>query len=71
MSWLEKLLDKKNIISTRKASIPEGIWVNCPSCGQTLYRIALEENLEVCPKCDHHMRMAARRRLDSFLDRGE
>ncbi len=71
MSWLEKLLDKKNIISTHKASIPEGIWVNCPSCGQTLYRIALEENLEVCPKCDHHMRMAARRRLDSFLDRGE
>ena len=71
MSWLEKLLDKKNIISTRKASIPEGIWTKCPSCDQILYRIDLEENLEVCPKCDHHMRMSACRRLDSFLDKGE
>ena len=71
MSWLEKLLDKKNIISTRKASIPEGIWTKCPSCDHILYRIALEENLEVCPKCDHHMRMSACRRLDSFLDKGE
>lgn len=71
MSWLEKLLDKKNIISTRKASIPEGVWTKCPSCNQILYRIALEENLAVCPKCDHHMRMAARQRLDSFLDKEE
>ncbi len=71
MSWLEKLLDKKNIISTRKASIPEGIWTKCPSCVQILYRIALEENLDVCPKCSHHMRMSACRSLDSFLDKGE
>jgi len=71
MSWLEKLLDKKNIISTRKASIPEGIWTKCPSCDQILYRIALEKNLEVCSKCDHHMRMSACRHLDSFLDKGE
>ncbi|BFN33863.1 TPA: acetyl-CoA carboxylase, carboxyltransferase subunit beta [Vibrio harveyi] len=71
MSWLEKLLDKKSIISTRKASIPEGVWTKCHSCEQVLYRIALKENLEVCPKCQHHMRMSARHRLDSFLDKGE
>ncbi|EOG7624101.1 acetyl-CoA carboxylase, carboxyltransferase subunit beta [Vibrio parahaemolyticus] len=71
MSWLEKLLDKKNIINTRKASIPEGVWTKCPSCDQVLYRIALKENLEVCPKCQHHLRMSARHRLDSFLDKGE
>ncbi|HCG8577435.1 TPA: acetyl-CoA carboxylase carboxyltransferase subunit beta [Vibrio parahaemolyticus] len=71
MSWLEKLLDKKNIINTRKASIPEGVWTKCPSCDQVLYRIALKENLEVCPKCQHHLRMSARYRLDSFLDKGE
>ncbi|EOI6446726.1 acetyl-CoA carboxylase, carboxyltransferase subunit beta [Vibrio parahaemolyticus] len=64
MSWLEKLLDKKNIINTRKASIPESVWT-------VLYRIALKENLEVCPKCQHHLRMSARHRLDSFLDKGE
>ncbi len=71
MSWLEKILDKKNIINTRKASIPEGVWTKCPSCDQVLYRIALKENLEVCPKCQHHLRMFARHRLDSFLDKGE
>ncbi|MCI9685822.1 acetyl-CoA carboxylase, carboxyltransferase subunit beta [Vibrio parahaemolyticus] len=71
MSWLEKILDKKNIINTRKASIPEGVWTKCPSCDQVLYRIALKENLEVCPKCQHHLRMSARHRLDSFLDTGE
>ncbi len=70
MSWLEKLLDKKNIISTRKASIPEGVWTKCSACDQVLYRLALRENLEVCPKCNHHMRMTARYRLDSFLDKG-
>ncbi|HCE1509605.1 acetyl-CoA carboxylase, carboxyltransferase subunit beta [Vibrio parahaemolyticus] len=71
MSWLEKILDKKNIINTRKASIPEGVWTKCPSCDQVLYRIAIKENLEVCPKCQHHLRMSARHRLDSFLDKGE
>ncbi|EGR9010925.1 acetyl-CoA carboxylase carboxyltransferase subunit beta [Vibrio parahaemolyticus] len=71
MSWLEKILDKKNTINTRKASIPEGVWTKCPSCDQVLYRIALKENLEVCPKCQHHLRMSARHRLDSFLDKGE
>ena len=71
MSWLEKLLEKKNIINTRKASIPEGVWTKCPSCDQVLDRCALKENLEVCTKCQHHMRMPARGRLDSFLDKGE
>lgn len=69
MSWLEKLLEKKDIISTRKTLIPEGVWTKCPSCDQILYRKALERNLEVCPKCSHHMRMTARRRLDTFLDK--
>ncbi len=71
MSWLEKLLDKNKLNATRKASIPEGVWAKCPSCDQVLYRIALEENLSVCSKCSHHMRMAARRRLETFLDNGE
>ncbi|MCG9596249.1 acetyl-CoA carboxylase, carboxyltransferase subunit beta [Vibrio sp. Isolate25] len=69
MDWLENLFNRKNKISARKASIPEGIWTKCSSCEQILYRLALEENLEVCPKCDHHMRMKARHRLDSFLDK--
>ena len=71
MSWLEKLLNKNNLKSNRKASIPEGVWISCPSCTQTLYHIALKENLQVCPKCGHHMRMTARLRLDTFLDNSE
>ncbi|MGC9401667.1 acetyl-CoA carboxylase, carboxyltransferase subunit beta [Vibrio genomosp. F10] len=68
MSWLEKILEKSNIGSSRKASIPEGVWTKCSSCEQVLYHAELERNLEVCPKCDHHMRMKARRRLETFLD---
>ncbi|WP_394141309.1 acetyl-CoA carboxylase, carboxyltransferase subunit beta [Vibrio chagasii] len=71
MSWLEKLLNKNNLKRNRKASIPEGVWISCPSCTQTLYHIALKENLQVCPKCGHHMRMTARLRLDTFLDNSE
>ena len=71
MSWLEKLLNKNNLKRNRKASIPKGVWISCPSCTQTLYHIALEENLQVCPKCGHHMRMTARLRLDTFLDNSE
>ncbi|MCE7608743.1 acetyl-CoA carboxylase, carboxyltransferase subunit beta [Vibrio fluvialis] len=68
MSWLEKLFDKKNILNTRKATIPEGVWLKCAACEQVLYRTALEQNLWVCPKCEHYMRMPARIRLERFLD---
>ena len=68
MSWLANLLNKKNIISTRKANVPEGIWIKCTRCEQILFHVTLIENLNVCPKCQHHMRMTARTRLESFLD---
>ncbi|MFV0576970.1 MAG: acetyl-CoA carboxylase, carboxyltransferase subunit beta [Vibrio sp.] len=71
MSWLEKIFTTTNsIVTTRKASIPEGIWTKCPACEQVLYQAELERNLDVCPKCDHHMRMKGRRRLETFLDAG-
>lgn len=69
MSWIERILSKSST-PTRKASIPEGVWTKCDSCGQVLYRAELDRNLEVCPKCDHHMRITARARLHSFLDEG-
>ena len=70
MSWIERILNKSTGTPVRKASIPEGVWTKCDSCGQVLYRAELERNLEVCPKCDHHMRMHARERLGSVLDQG-
>ncbi|MCC8381563.1 MULTISPECIES: acetyl-CoA carboxylase, carboxyltransferase subunit beta [Xenorhabdus] len=68
MSWIEKILNKSKIMQTRKANIPEGVWTKCDSCSQVLYRAELERNLEVCPRCDHHMKISARQRLQSFLD---
>jgi len=70
MSWLEKLLPSK-IQQTDPAdrrSVPEGLWVKCPSCETVLYKNDLEENQNVCPKCSHHHRISARKRLDAFLD---
>ncbi|OXY82062.1 acetyl-CoA carboxylase, carboxyltransferase subunit beta [Oceanimonas doudoroffii] len=68
MSWLEKILPKNKNIGVRRHNIPEGVWTKCTNCEQVLYRAELERNLEVCPKCDHHMRISARSRLDKFLD---
>ena len=70
MSWLEKLLPPRirRIDPSERRSVPEGLWVKCPSCESVLYRADLEKNLNVCPKCAHHLRIAARARLDGFLD---
>ncbi len=70
MSWLEKLLPPRIQRSdpNSRRSIPEGLWIKCPSCESVLYRTDLESNQQVCPKCDHHMRIRARERLDVLLD---
>lgn len=70
-SWFQKLLPSRirtEVTTTEKKSIPEGLWHQCPACQAVLYRAELERNADVCPKCDHHMRIHARRRLDLFLD---
>ncbi len=68
MSWFEKLMPSRISTENRTRSVPEGVWIKCPRCDAQLYRQELERNLQVCPKCDHHMRIGARRRLDVFLD---
>ncbi|WP_028109524.1 MULTISPECIES: acetyl-CoA carboxylase, carboxyltransferase subunit beta [Ferrimonas] len=70
MSWLEKILPKSKTVAARRHSVPEGVWSKCEQCDQILYRAELERNLEVCPKCDHHMRIGARARLEKFFDEG-
>ncbi|MBW7924660.1 MAG: acetyl-CoA carboxylase carboxyl transferase subunit beta [Burkholderiales bacterium] len=69
MTWLDKLLPpriKRSPAGGKK--VPEGVWVKCPSCDAVLYSADLEANLNVCPKCAHHMRLPARKRLDLLLD---
>jgi acetyl-CoA carboxylase carboxyl transferase subunit beta len=69
MSWFEKLMPSRiRTEASHKRAVPEGIWAKCPGCNAILYRAELERNLEVCPKCNHHNRIRARRRLDCFLD---
>ena len=70
MSWLDKLLPPKiqHTDPAGRRSVPEGLWVKCPSCESVLYNTDLQKNLNVCPKCGHHHRISARARLDGFLD---
>lgn len=72
MSWFEKLLPSRirtESGATEKKSIPEGLWRQCPECQSVLYKAELERNNEVCPKCEFHMRIYGRKRLDIFLDK--
>ena len=69
MSWLQKFLPSQiRTEGGNKKTVPEGLWAKCPGCHGVLYRAELERNLDVCPKCGHHMRIGARRRLEAFLD---
>lgn len=69
MSWFTKLLPSRiKTDGTSRRTVPEGVWSKCEECSAVLYRAELERNLEVCPKCSHHMRIGARVRLENFLD---
>ena len=68
MNWLSRIRPKGTAQAKRSNNVPEGLWKKCPKCASPLYRPELEKNLDVCPKCGHHMRIGARRRIDIFLD---
>ena len=69
MSWFEKLIPARiRTDAKNRRSVPEGVWSKCPICQAVLYRAELERNLNVCPKCTHHIRIGARQRLEGFLD---
>ena len=70
MSWFEKIIPSRIKTERRTRSVPEGLWSKCPACNAVLYRAEVERNLNVCPKCNHHMRIGSRERLNRFLDEG-
>jgi acetyl-CoA carboxylase carboxyl transferase subunit beta len=70
VTWFEKIMPSRVKTERRTRSVPEGLWIKCPACDAVLYRAELERNLQVCPKCSHHMRIGARDRLQRFLDPG-
>jgi acetyl-CoA carboxylase carboxyl transferase subunit beta len=74
VSWIDKILPSISTArgeSGKKTNVPEGTWKQCPRCEAMLYTKSLSENHDVCPKCDHHLRITARRRLELFLDPAE
>lgn len=71
MNWFDKLMPSRIKTQGRTRSVPEGLWTKCPACSSVLYRAEVERNLYVCPKCEHHMRIGARQRLELFLDPGK
>ena len=73
MSWLDKLLpsiSKTESKRKKRGTITKGVWSQCPNCEATLYHETLTKNADVCPKCGHHLRISARRRIELFLDAG-
>src|SRR5690606_5859617 len=68
VSWFDKLIPPKIKSRANRKAVPEGLWRKCPACGAVLYSAEIDSNHNVCPKCNHHMRLGARRRLDLFLD---
>ncbi len=70
MNWFTRLLPSISTDGASKKAVPEGLWDKCPSCSSVLYRVELERNQKVCPKCDHHMRIRARKRLENLFDEG-
>jgi acetyl-CoA carboxylase carboxyl transferase subunit beta len=70
MNWFDKLMPSRIKTQRRRRSVPEGLWTKCPACASVLYRAEVERNMHVCPKCEHHMRIGARERLETFLDKG-
>ena len=73
MSWLAKILPPKirPDASKSKSSMPEGLWTKCVKCAAVLHYSELDNSMNVCPHCGHHMRIGARKRLEYFLDAGE
>ncbi|PQA40153.1 acetyl-CoA carboxylase, carboxyltransferase subunit beta [Amnimonas aquatica] len=69
-SWLERILPNVGAQASteRRASVPEGLWRKCPKCESVLYQAEVERNQYVCPKCQHHLRISARQRIDFVLD---
>jgi len=72
LSWLENIIPPRiKKTSGQKKTIPDGVWVKCPDCDSVLYRADLDANLQVCPKCQYHLRINARQRAAHILDNGE
>jgi len=70
MAWFKRDNPPKAKGPGSKVKVPEGLWTKCVTCGETIYTKDIESNLNVCPKCNHHYRVSAKKRLELLLDEG-
>ena len=70
MNWLSNFVRPKIRALVRKSDIPDNLWDKCSACEKMIFRRDLEQNLEVCPHCGHHLRLPAKRRLEILFDDG-
>ena len=70
MSWLSNFVRPKLRALIKKSDSPNNLWIKCNDCGQMVYHKDLTESMNVCPNCDHHMKMTARQRIEWILDEG-
>ncbi|XZE18985.1 acetyl-CoA carboxylase, carboxyltransferase subunit beta [Pirellulaceae bacterium SH449] len=68
MSTIQNQSVSNNSTRSEKKGVPEGLWIRCPGCGETIYRKEMERNLNVCPKCQYHMYVSAWDRVGQLLD---
>lgn len=71
MSWFDNLIPSKIKTRNKNQQVPDGLWKQCSSCNEVLFAQDLSYNLEVCPKCNHHMRIGARKRLHMLFDHNQ
>ena len=70
MAWFKINKAPKLKVENRKVQMPAGLWIKCNSCGEIIYKKEVERNLEVCPKCNYHFRISAKKRIDNIMDEG-
>jgi acetyl-CoA carboxylase carboxyl transferase subunit beta len=68
VAWFKK----EPLVSAKETKIrmPEGLWIKCDHCKESIYKQELERNASVCPRCQYHFRMGARHRIDLLVDAG-
>ena len=68
MNWITNSVLPKIKALVQPREVPENFWTKCPNCGEMIFHRQLEDNLQVCPKCNYHLKLAARARLESLFD---
>ncbi|TNE32842.1 MAG: acetyl-CoA carboxylase carboxyltransferase subunit beta [Alphaproteobacteria bacterium] len=71
MSWLTNYVRPKIRALVTKKEVPDNLWTKCPSCEAMLFQRELEDNMNVCPSCNHHMKISVAARLNLLFDNGK